>query len=133
LKSNTQFARETLTELLKCVGPVFIVLDGLDEVSKSEYIVDILNELLKVLEDSTEVKFFISSRAQEDIGRMLKKASVKEIRVDEKNSGCIHAYVTVTTDKWLSQSRFDPKDCDEIRNLLSPLSTKARGIAEHQY
>ncbi|OOQ87200.1 NACHT domain protein [Penicillium brasilianum] len=128
LKSNTQFARETLTELLKCVGPVFIVLDGLDEVSKSEYMVDILNELLKVLEDSTEVKFLISSRAQDEIRRTLKRASAKEIRVDEKNSGCIHAYVTVTTDKWLSQSPFDPKDCDEIRTLLSPLSTKARGM-----
>lgn len=133
LKSNTQFARETLTELLKCVGPVFIVLDGLDEVSKSEYMVDILNELLKVLEDSTEVKLFISSRAQEEIGGTLKNASVKEIRVDEKNSGCIHAYVTVTTDKWLSQSQFDQKACDEIRTLLSPLSTKARGIAGHQH
>ncbi|KAJ5175558.1 NACHT nucleoside triphosphatase [Penicillium canariense] len=128
LKSNTRFARETLTELLKCVGPAYIILDGLDEVSKSEYMVDILNELLQVLDDSTEVKLFISSRAQEEIGRTLKKASAKEIRVDERNSGCIHAYVSVTTENWLSQSGYDQKDCGEIKSLLTPLSTKARGM-----
>lgn len=132
LKSNTRFARETLTELLKFVGTTYIILDGLDEVSKNEHMVDILNELLKVLDDCTEVKLFVSSRAQDEIGSTLNKASAKEIRVDEKNSGCIHAYVMVTTDDWLSKAGFDQKDCDEIRVLLKPLSTKARGIPEHQ-
>jgi nucleoside-triphosphatase THEP1 len=132
LKSNTRFACETLKELLKCVGPIYVVLDGLDEISKSEYMVDILNELLQVLDDSTEVKLFISSRGHDEIRRTLKKASAKEIRVDEKNSGCIHAYVSVTTENWLSQSGYDQKDCGEIRSLLNPLSTKARGISENQ-
>lgn len=128
LKSNTRFARETLTELLKFVGPAYIILDGLDEVSKNENMLDILNELLKVLNDCTEVKFFISSRAQDEIGSTLKKASAKEIRVDEKNSGCIDAYVLATADEWLNKAGFDQKYCDEIRALLKPLSTKARGI-----
>jgi hypothetical protein len=121
-----------LTDLLKCVGEVYIILDGLDEVSKNEHMVDILNELLKILNDCTEVKLFVSSRAQDEIGSMLNKASAKEIRVDEKNSGCIHAYVIVTTDEWLSKAGFDQQDCDEIKDLLKPLSTKAKGIPEHQ-
>lgn len=132
LKSNTRFAREILIELLKCAGPAYIVLDGLDEVAKSEQMVDILDELLKVLDDFAEVKLFLSSRAQEEIAMGLKKASAKEVRVDERNSGCIQAYVTVTTDKWLSQSGYDEKACEEIRSLLTPLSTKARGMSEYQ-
>ncbi|KAE8321019.1 hypothetical protein BDV39DRAFT_212784 [Aspergillus sergii] len=128
LKSNTRFARETFTELLKCVGPAYIIVDGLDELSKSESVVDILNDLLKVLDDSPAVKLLISSRAQDEIGRTLKRVPANEIRVDEKNSGYINAYVSVTTEKWLSQSGFDQRGCDEIRTLLSPLSTKARGM-----
>lgn len=132
LKSNTRFAGETFTELLKCVGPAYIVLDGLDEVAKSEYMVDILDELLKVLDDFAGAKLFLGSRAQDEVGMRLKKASAKGVRVDERNSGCIQAYVTVTIDKWLSQSGYEEKACEEISSLLTPLSTKARGMCDDQ-
>lgn len=127
LKSNTKFARETLTDLLKCVGPTYIIIDGLDEIPESERVVDTLNELLEMLKGLTGAKLLISSRAQDEIATVLEKTSSKVIRVDEKNSGCIQAYVSVTSDKWLNQSGFDENACSEIKSLLTPLSAKARG------
>jgi hypothetical protein len=127
LKSNTRFAREILTDLLKCVGPTYIIIDGLDEISESKCMVEILNDLLDLIKDLTETRLLISSRAQDEIATMLKKATPKIIRVDDKNSGCIQRYISVTSEKWLLQSGFDEDACSEIKSLLTSLSAKAKG------
>lgn len=130
LKSNTIFARETLTELLKCVGPTYIIIDGLDELPESERRVEILKELLNMLKVSTETRLLISSRAQDEIHAVLKPTS-KVIQVHDNNSGCIHAYVSVKAEGWLAESGFDEDACAEIKSLLTPLATKAQGDYTH--
>ncbi|KAJ6073165.1 NACHT nucleoside triphosphatase [Penicillium canescens] len=115
-------------DLLKCVGPAYIIIDGLDEIPESERMVEILHDLLDVIKDSTETKLLISSRAQDEIAAVLKKATPKVIRVDDKNSGCIQAYVSFTSEKWLLQSGFDEDACSEIKSLLASLSAKAKGM-----
>jgi hypothetical protein len=130
LKSDTSFARQTLTDLLECVGPTFIIIDGLDEIPERERM-DILTELLEIFRSSAEVRLLISSRAEDDIDKELKKTSSKFIRVDDMNRGCIHAYIDVTSDNWLRQSGFDVNACSEIKRLLIPLSAKAKGRSVH--
>ncbi|KAJ6039601.1 NACHT nucleoside triphosphatase [Penicillium canescens] len=83
LKSNTKFARETLSNMLRCAGPTRIVIDGLDELPKGER-TETLQELLEVLQDSNDTKILISSRAEKDIATALNKANPDVIRVDEK-------------------------------------------------
>lgn len=131
LKSNTRFARETLTDLLKCVGPTYIIIDGLDEIPKSESMLETLNELLEMLKVSTETRLLISSRAQDEIATVLKKVMPKVVRVDDKNRGCIQAYVSITSEKWLGQSGFDEEARLEIKSLLAPLAAKAKGKSTH--
>ncbi|KAJ5826601.1 NACHT nucleoside triphosphatase [Penicillium robsamsonii] len=127
LKSNTRFALETLTDLLNCVSPTYIIIDGLDELPESNCRVETLKELLDMLKGSTETRLLISSRASDEIAAVLKTTS-KVIRVDDNNSGCIQAYVSVKSEEWLTQSGFDEHACSEIRSLLIPLAKKAKGM-----
>lgn len=131
LKSDTGFARETLTSLLECAGPTYIIIDGLDEISERER-EETLNELLESLKSSAETKLLISSRAEDGIAKGLKNVMPKTIRVDDKNRGCIQAYISVTSERWLSQSGFDEEACSAIKSLLTPLSAKAKGKITHR-
>lgn len=127
LKSNTKAARQTLSELLKLAGPNYIVIDGLDEISEIERRT-VLNELLEILRDSTETKLLVSSRAEDDISKLLKKSGPRVIRVDDKNRGCIQAYVSAETQKWLGESEFEKDIRSEIMGLLlSSLPAKSKG------
>ena len=130
LKSNTRFTREALTNLLNCVGPTYVIIDGLDEIRESER-VETLNGLLEILKASVETRVLISSRSEDDIAKVFKQVIPKVIRVDDKNRGCIHAYVSVTSEIWLSQSDFDEETCTEIRRLLTPLSARAKGTSTY--
>jgi hypothetical protein len=129
LKNDSKFIRETLSALLKCAGPTYIVIDGLDETPQTERVV-ILDEILALLDDSQDVKIFISSRQEMDIEKRL-KGIPKTIRLDHRNTGCIQTYVTSHTKKWFSEVDFDPKIQSEIQSLLTPLSSKAQGLSQH--
>jgi hypothetical protein len=125
LKSNTGFARETFLALLKCTGSTYIIIDGLDEIAELERQMT-LHQLLDILKDCDETKLLISSRHEDDMARILKD-DAQTIRVDHKNAGCIQAYITRRTQKWLGNFNFDEQACSEIRALLFPLAAKAKG------
>ena len=125
LKSSTRFALETILALLKCIGPIYIIINGLDEIGELERQM-ILLHLLDVLKDCDKVKLLISSRYEDDIIRVLKD-DAQTIRVDHQNAGCIQAYITRRTQKWLSNFNFDEQACLEIYGLLFPLAAKAKG------
>ncbi|KAJ6149060.1 NACHT nucleoside triphosphatase [Penicillium samsonianum] len=127
LKSNTKFARETLCSLLNCVGPAHIIIDGLDELAEGERATT-LREILSVLQDALETKLFISSRMEDNISRIMRKTVHKAVRVDDQNGGCIQSFVSITSQKWLSESDFDEEACSAITNLLSLLAAKAKGM-----
>lgn len=125
LKSNTEFGQQILSKILKCAGPTRIIVDGLDEITELERQMT-LRTLLDILDDCDETKFLISSRFEDDITRILKDRA-ESIRVDHKNAGCLQAYVTSRTQKWLQDSDFDAQTCLEIKALLAPLAAKANG------
>jgi hypothetical protein len=125
LKSNTKFAQETLSILLKCASRTYIIIDGLDEISELERQMT-LHILTGILEDCDEASLLISSRLEDDIGSILKD-SVQPIRVDHRNSGCLQAYITGSAEKWLREANFDSNSHSEIKALLAPLAAKARG------
>ncbi|KAK2764389.1 hypothetical protein FQN54_009083 [Arachnomyces sp. PD_36] len=126
LKSSTKFARETLSTLLKCAGPTYIIVDGLDEIPAFER-QGTLCELLGILEDLDETRLLISSRQEDDIARSLKKTA-QTIRVDHRNAGCIQAYITSRIQQWFHASDFDAETCAEIKAHLAPLAAKAKGM-----
>lgn len=86
----------------------------------------ILSDLLSICESSKETKLLISCRSEDDISRILRD-KVEIIRVDHWNCGCIQAYVSTKTEEWLMDPNFDDQARSEIRALLAPLSSKAKG------
>ncbi|KAJ5316798.1 NACHT nucleoside triphosphatase [Penicillium antarcticum] len=127
LKSNTKFARETLCTLLNCVGSAHIIIDGLDELTEGER-APTLREILSISRDANETKTLISSRMEDDISRIMSKTVHKAVRVDDQNGGCIQSFVSITSEKWLSESDFDEEARSGIMNLLSLLAAKAKGM-----
>jgi hypothetical protein len=125
LKSNLRYVREALSELLKCTGQTYMVIDGLDETSELER-QRALDELLAIIKDNDEIKLLISSRNEDDLARILKDDAVV-IRVDHRNSGCVQAYLTSRTQRWFDKSQFEADACSEIRALLAPLAANADG------
>jgi hypothetical protein len=55
LKSNTKFTTEVFSTMLKCAGPTYIIIDGLDEIAELDRRI-ILLELLNILQDSDEIE-----------------------------------------------------------------------------
>jgi hypothetical protein len=63
LKSNTQFAQGTLSKLLQCAEPTYIVMDGLDEITGPERQTT-LHTLLDISKFCDKTKVLISSRIE---------------------------------------------------------------------
>jgi len=127
LKSNTAVAKDMLTDALKCAGGTFLVIDGLDEVEEFER-----GEILRCLMDlwrdcsGAGLKICISSRVENDIAGMLDSKATK-IRVDSMNAAGIQTYVDNRYAKWMDCTDFLSEGQREIKALLSPVSTMAKG------
>jgi hypothetical protein len=125
LKSNTKFAQDILSKVLKCAGPTYIIMDGLDEITELERQMT-LRTLLDILNHCDETKLLISSRIEDDIASIVKD-NAQTIRVDHKNAGCLQAYITSRAQQWQQNSGFDEQTCSEVKALLAPLAAKAKG------
>ncbi|KAH0562187.1 hypothetical protein GP486_003121, partial [Trichoglossum hirsutum] len=126
LKSSTKFAQEILSKVLRCAGPTYIIVDGLDEITELGR-GETLRALLDILGHCKETRVLISSRLEDDIARILKDEA-QPIRVDHKNAGCLQAYITSRAQQWLRNSCFDAQACSEVNALLAPLAAKAKGM-----
>ena len=116
---------ELLITLLCTAGPVFIIIDGFDEIDEIER-VKLLQHLLELSNTCDEAKILVSSRTEDDIHAILHDQAV-EIRVDSRNAGSIQAFVSRRVHTWLLSRDFLPEARTEIMGLLAPLSSKANG------
>ena len=125
LSSDTTYVRGLLTKLLQIAGFTCVIVDGLDEIEETERQF-LLRALLEVHRDCEDMKLLISSRAEDDITRLLQN-EIEPVRVDKKNVEDIRTYVQQRTDEWLASSGFDVETSTETRRLLVPLASKANG------
>ncbi|KAK1765267.1 hypothetical protein QBC33DRAFT_496016, partial [Phialemonium atrogriseum] len=128
LKSNVDVAKDLLTTALKCAGGTFMVIDGLDEVEEFErkqFLYSLL-DVSKACRDSG-LKICISSRAENDMVKIL-QSKATQIRVDRRNAVGIQTYVNSRFDQWMASTDFLAERQSEINALLSPISTKAKGM-----
>jgi hypothetical protein len=117
---------ELLTTLLITAGPVFIIIDGLDEMDEIER-PRLLYCLLELSNSCEEAKILVSSRIEDDIHAVLHGKTV-EIRVDSRNAGSIQAFINRRVKEWFLSREFLPGARTEIEDLLAPLSSKANGM-----
>ena len=125
LSSDTTYVQGLLTKLLQIAGFTCVIVDGLDEIEESERQF-LLRALLEVHRDCEDMKLLISSRAEDDITRLLQNET-EPVRVDKKNVEDIRTYVQQRTDEWLASSGFDVETSTETMRLLVPLTSKANG------
>jgi hypothetical protein len=126
LKRSIDEAGKLLTTLLACGGPVYIIVDGLDEIEKAERCT-LLQQLLKVSDDCEELKILISSRIEDDITKLI-EVKADTIRVDHQNVSSIQAFITQRTKTWYQERKFIPEAQTEINHLLKPLALTSKGI-----
>ncbi|PVH83873.1 hypothetical protein DL98DRAFT_486212 [Cadophora sp. DSE1049] len=129
LRREMKIAMGLLSTLLNAAGPVFIVIDGVDEIDEIERC-RFLNCLLELLKSCDEVKILVCSRMEDDIRTVLNKKAVN-IRIDKQNAGSIQAFIKHHAEQWFLSRSFLPEACAEIRRLLAPLSSKAKVYSAH--
>lgn len=125
IRGNTSYAVGLLETFLMTAGPIYIIIDGLDEMEECERQI-----LLQQLEDTSkscrDLRILISSRAEDDISRVLQHKATS-IRVDDKNSGGIQTYVDHRCKAWIAAQSFNRETRLEVLGFISPLSAKANG------
>jgi hypothetical protein len=127
LQTNTKVAKELLADVLKYAGDTLVVIDGLDEVEEFQR-VQFLTSLMEILDASADpkLKICISSRAEDDIARILEPRAVT-IRVDKENTSAIFTYVNSRYEQWMENADFLDDGAREIKSLLQPVCAKAKG------
>ncbi|KAK0617622.1 hypothetical protein B0T14DRAFT_569112 [Immersiella caudata] len=128
LKTDTKFVKELLADALKCAGDTFMVIDGLDEVEELQRN-QFLTSMMEILDASGDPKLrvCISSRAEDDIAKMLQPRA-DTVRVDKENGSAIFTYVSNRYEQWMANSDFLDDGRSEIKVLLQPVSTRAKGM-----
>lgn len=125
LEFDLQSTVDLLISLLRVVGAVRIVIDGLDEIEDIER-TRLLRQLLKISSGCDEARLLISSRSEADIKALLEKAS-KTMRVDTQNMASIHAFVISRYREWRQRVVHSAEDATEIEGLMGALAEKAKG------
>lgn len=128
LKSSTAFAADTLLKMIKYApSPVYIIVDGLDEIEDAgrHLILEQLLSLGAKVGGEGILKLFISSRREENIERLLRGSQHEVIRLDQKNAGCIRKYIATESHRWLAG--FDKQTRSELESLLVFLPIDAEG------
>ena len=125
LRHSIDVAVSLLLTLLNCAGPVYIIIDGVDEIDEIER-VRLLRELLGLSKNCQKTKILISSRTETDIKKKLDSASVS-IRVDHCNAGSIQAFVNSESERLFEVWNLSPEERADIERLLAPVAANAKG------
>lgn len=128
LKSNISVATDLLVKLLNCAGPVYIVIDGVDEIDEIER-GRLIKQLLDLSKNCDDIKILVSSRPEADITAIMNSKAIT-IHVDDRNAGSIQAFVTRHIHKWFLDRDFLPEAQAEIKGLLAPLASNSEGILQ---
>lgn len=130
LTSVPSYVEKLFTDLVADSDPIFVVLDGLDELEVERK--TLLSTLLRILESCKNLKLLISSRVETDIDILLKRKA-PSVRVDHNNSTDIELYINRQYDLWLpdlKRCKADGLTCSEIRRSLDPIKERAKGKGE---
>jgi hypothetical protein len=127
LRSSLAVAEKLFSDLvLACNEPVYIVVDGLDEIGEAERCL-LVQRLMTLLDIFEGLRVCMSSRPEADLKRCLADHPKSTLRVDAENSGSIQVYVNRWTEDWLQRRQTSGEFESELRRLLAPLAWKSKG------
>jgi hypothetical protein len=126
LKDSITVAVSFLKTLLDYASPVYIVIDGMDEIDEVER-AKLLRQLLDLSKICVETKILISSRPEADIATILAPESTPLGPVDDRDA-ITQFYVTERIKEWFHERKFLPEEEVEITGLLFSVVTTANGM-----
>ena len=127
LSSSPEFVRSLFQNLVECIGTTYIVVDGLDEISRGER-QQLLKTLIELCDSCSKIRLLISSRKESDITKMLHEKA-QSLTVDLQNTSDIKSYVDYMIKEWLDTTDINPSSsvAYEIKSLVKPIAVKSEG------
>lgn len=126
IQSDLTAASNLLSSLIHYAGSVYLVVDGVDEISQAER-GRLVTELLRLTKTCEKLRIILSSRSEADIVRLLDDTAVV-ISVHDHNEGSIKGYIDERSQNIFRTRKIIPKSQVEIRKLLVPLVSRAKGM-----
>lgn len=126
LKSDLSAVTDLLKSLILHAGLVCLVVDGVDEIRKSER-GRMVTALLGLVKSCDDLRVIFSSRPEADLARTLDGTAVA-IQVHEHNEQNIEWYVKESAQKMFKDRGILRRDHDEIKKLLAPIARRAKGM-----
>lgn len=125
-RSSVEGATEIFRALLCGSGPVYIIIDGLDEV---ELVVRgrVLKILLQLSSEIDALNLLVSCRSEADLTALLQDHAAV-IRVNDLNVSGIEAYIRQRKLALYGEREFFPEAESEMNTLLAPLAAKSEGL-----
>jgi len=124
-QSSLRAATDLLVSLIKSMGLVHVVIDGLDEMDEAERR-RLLLELMTVTESCVEMRLLVASRSAHDLEPCLKPVSTA-IQVDLCNTSGIQTYVRSRRAEWAQIRGFSQPEKTELARLVDPIAEKSKG------
>lgn len=125
LNSSVSFAKDIFCKLIRYHPVTYIVVDGLDEISMSERIV-LVKTVLEIQSEVTNLKVLFSSRAEDDLTRLL-GAKANSLRVHDNNEDDLAKYVQERAGEFVEEMSAEPVVASEVHRLMKIVAEKAEG------
>ncbi|KAI0399414.1 nacht domain-containing protein [Xylaria palmicola] len=126
LTSDLSIAGDLLISLVHYAGPVYLVVDGVDEISRMER-GRLVTELIRLTKTSERLRIIFSTRPEADITRLLEDTAVI-INVHDENEGNIKNYIGQRTEYIFKIRGVYPRAQVVIKQLLEPVVDRAKGM-----
>ncbi|KAK3323153.1 hypothetical protein B0T19DRAFT_198582 [Cercophora scortea] len=121
--------RDHFCKIAKISGPLFISIDGVDEISK-ERRQGLIRILLDIVTACDNVKLLVSCREERDIVKLLENMA-SSVKVDEGNGADIKEYVEKEGNEWIEELRdlgATEDDFKVINDALVGVRERAKGM-----
>lgn len=126
LNSSISFAKDVLCKLVGHQKATYFVVDGLDEIATSERTL-LVKTLLQMQVEVTSLKVLFSSRAEDDLTRLLDgKADL--VRVHDHNTTDLTRYMDQKANELVSGMAASPEIVSEVHQIMKIVAMKADGM-----
>ena len=132
--SSPEWIRDLLSRVLHD-KPVFIFLDGLDELDEkrrgeAKCREEILQDIFHVVDSCPLVRLLVSSRVESDLKRQLSAKRTLQLRVHENNSDDIKKYVDLECGRLVNRLRefgANEEICSQVQDASAIVVERAGG------
>lgn len=128
---DAEFVFELFCKIAHAFDPLFVAIDGLDEIEQPQR-EELLKTILELVDRCSDTRLLVSSREESDIMRILENKALCA-RLEENNGEEIKVYVQRRGEEWVADLRergADDVACASIMDGLGNVVSRAKGEIE---